>query len=190
MEKEPKILIIVGRAEDDFSFIKKIEKELPEGFIIEGVHSLNEYSDVDNKDRFIAFISCEDDELFESKSDEIVRSAKGIGFGSSPFNDVYEAFDYAQTNYGFLPDDEEREKRFEEMRERFPLFTAEEWEQVSIFDSLYHTGKVRPIRARFADEPVIVLAHLTAGSDELRVTPMMILITDDIHSELELPFAN
>lgn len=190
MENEPKILIIVGRALDDYSFVQKIEKELPDGFIIEGVHSLNEYSDVDGKDRFIAFVSCDNDDLFAKKSEDIIRGARGIGFGSNSFDNVYEAFEYAQDNYNFEPDDEEREKRMEEMRERFPLFTAEEWEQVSIFDSLYHTGKVKPIRARFADEPVIVLAHLTAGSDELRVTPMMILITDDIHSELELPFAS
>lgn len=186
---EPKILIIVGRSETEDRFRSLIERILPEGFIIEGIHSLGEYYESDNKDRFIAFVSCLDEELFNESFDSILRKVRANSFGASSFENINDAVEYAAEEYSFDTDEEAREQRYEELRERFPLFSAEEWEQIQIFDSLYHTGKVRPIRARFNDEPIVVLAHITAGADEVRVTPMMILITDDIHDELEIPFA-
>jgi hypothetical protein len=186
--EEPKILIIVGRAETEVRFRSLIERFLPSGFTIEGIHSLGEYYETDNKDRFIAFVSCLDEELFNASFDTILRKTQANSFGANSFDNIYDAFAYASEEYSFEADEEAREARFEEMRERFPLFSAEEWEQIQIFDSLYLTGKVKPIRARFNDETVVVLAHLTGGADEVRITPMMILITDEIHAELEIPF--
>ncbi len=186
---EPKILLIVGRSETEERFRSLIERFLPEGFTIEGIHSLGEFYESDNKDRFIAFVSCEDEELFNESFDSILRKVRANSFGGNPFDDIYDAVEYATKEYGWEADDDAREERYQELRERFPLFSAEEWEQFQIFDSLYHTGKVRPIRARFNDEPVVILAHITAGADEVRVTPMMILINDDIHNDLDIPFA-
>jgi len=186
---EPKILLIVGRSETEDRFRSQIERTLPNGFVIEGIHSLGEFYESDNKDRFIAFVSCLDEELFNESFDAIVRKARANSFGANPFDNISDAFEYATNEYNFESDDSAREERYTELRERFPLFSAEEWEQIQIFDSLYHTGKVQPIRARFNDETVVVLAHITAGADEVRVTPMMVLITDDIHNDLEIPFA-
>jgi hypothetical protein len=186
---EPKIIIIVGRSETEDRFRALIARTLPEGFVIEGVHSLGEYYESDGKDRFIAFVSCDNEELFNESFDAIYRKTTANSFGASSFDNISEAFEYATDEYNFLADDDEREARYEEMREKFPLFSAEEWEQIQIFDSLYVTGKVKPIRARYNDETIVVLAHITGGADEVRVTPMMILITDDIHEELEIPFA-
>jgi len=188
--EEPKVLIIVGRSETEDRFRSLIERTLPEGFVIEGIHSLGEYYESDGKDRFIAFISCLDEELFHESFEGILRKSQANSFGANSFDNIFDAVEYASEEYSFEADDEAREEKYQELRERFPLFSAEEWEQIQIFDSLYHTGKVRPIRARFNDEIVVVLAHITAGADEVRVTPMMILITDDIHEELEIPFAN
>jgi len=186
---EPKILIIVGRSETEDRFRSQIQRFLPEGFVIEGIHSLGEYYESDNKDRFIAFVSCLDEELFNESFEAILRKTRANSFGANSFDNISDAVEYASEEYDFETDEGLREERYQELRERFPLFSAEEWEQVQIFDSLYHTGKVRPIRARFNDETVVVLAHITAGADEVRVTPMMILITNDIHDELEIPFA-
>lgn len=186
---EPKILILVGRSETEDRFRSQIQRFLPEGFVIEGIHSLGEYYESDNKDRFIAFVSCLDEELFNESFEAILRKTRANSFGANSFDNIADAVEYASEEYDFETDEGLREERYQELRERFPLFSAEEWEQVQIFDSLYHTGKVRPIRARFNDETVVVLAHITAGADEVRVTPMMILITNDIHDELEIPFA-
>ncbi len=185
---EPKIIIIVGRSETEDRFRAQIARTLPEGFEIEGIHSLGEYYESDGKDRFIAFVSCENEETLNEHFDSIYRKATANSFGASSFDNIGEAFEYATDEYNFLADENEREQRYEELRERFPLFSAEEWEQIQIFDSLYVTGKVKPIRARYNDETIVVLAHITGGPDEVRVTPMMILITDDIHEELEIPF--
>ena len=186
---EPKVIIIVGRSETEDRFRAMVARTLPEGFTIEGVHSLGEYYESDGKDRFIAFVSCIDEELFNASFDSIYRKTTANSFSANSFDDIGEAVEYATEEYKFLADEDEREQRYEELRERFPLFSAEEWEQIQIFDSLYVTGKVKPIRARYNDETVVILAHITGGADEVRVTPMMILITDDIHEELEIPFA-
>lgn len=186
---EPKILLVVGRSETEDRFRSLIERILPDGFQIEGIHSLGEFYESDNKDRFIAFVSCMDEELFNGSFEEILRKIRSHSFGANPFDNIYDAVEYATEEYNFETDEDAREERYHELRERFPLFSAEEWEQFGVFESLFVTGKVRPIRARLNDEPVVVLAHITAGADEVRVTPMMILITDEIHEDLEIPFA-
>lgn len=186
---EPKILLIVGRSETEERFRSTIERFLPEGFVIEGIHSLGEFYESDNKDRFIAFISCADEELFNASFERILKKVRSNSFGGNEFENIFDAFKYATEEYGFESDADAREEKYAELREQYPFFSAEEWEQFHIFDSLYMTGKVRPIRARFNGEPIVVLAHITGGADEVRVTPMMILITDDIHSELDIPFA-
>lgn len=189
MNNEPKIILIVGRSETEDRFRSQIERFLPDGFTIEGIHSLGEFYESDNKDRFIAFVSCEDEELLNESFDSVLRKVRANSFGANQFDNIFDAVQYASEEYDFETDELAREERYAELRERFPLFSAEEWEQFQIFDSLYVTGKVRPIRARFNDEPIVVLAHITGGADEVRVTPMMILITDDIHDDLEIPFA-
>jgi len=186
---EPKVLIIVGRSETEERFRSLIERFLPEGFDIEAIHSLGEYYESDNKDRFIAFVSCLDEELFNASFDGILKKTRANSFGANPFDNIDDAVSYATEEYNFETDDGIREEKYAELRERYPLFSAAEWEQFQIFDSLYVTGKVRPIRARFNDEPIVVLAHITGGADEVRVTPMMILINDEIHDDLDIPFA-
>ena len=188
MDNEPQILLIVGRSETEERFRSQVERFLTDGFIIEGIHSLGEFYESDNKDRFIAFVACEDKEVFNASFEAILRKVRSNSFGGNEFDNIFDAVEYASKEYKFEIDDVAREEKYDELRERFPLFSAEEWEQYHIFDSLYHTGKVRPIRARFNDEPVVILAHITGGSDEVRVTPMMILITDGIHEDLDIPF--
>ena len=185
---EPKVIIIVGRSETEETFRALIARTLPNTFTLEGIHSLGEYYESDGKDRFIAFVSYVDEEGFDEHFETIQRKIRAHSFSANSFDNIADAVEYSAVEYQFEPDDEAREARYEEMRERFPYFSAEEWEQIQIFDSLYVTGKVKPIRARFNDETVVVLAHSTGGADEVRITPMMILITDEIHEELDVPF--
>jgi len=185
---ETKFIIVVGRSEDVETFHKDITGVLTDEFSIDGIHSLDGYSDVDGKDRYIGFISTMSEDNIENEAMDVVSRLRNMGYGSYQFDSLDEALEYAQDNYGYENDDVKRREKFEEMRRRFPPFSAKEWEQIQIFDSLYHTGKVRPIRGRYNDEEVVVMVHITAGSDEVRVTPMMMLIDEETSDELELPF--
>ena len=184
------ILIIVGRSEDANSFVGEIQRTLPESFSFEAIHSLDEYSDVDKKDRYIMFASSTDENVTAKQLKDLVYSLKLSGFGASVHEDIESAIMFAKEEYDFDDDSGSKQEKFLEMRKKFPLFTASETEQIQIFDSLYHTGKVRPLRARYKDEESIILAHITMGVDEVRVTPMMLLIDDNIHEDLEIPFGD
>jgi len=185
---ETKFIIAVGRSDNAETFHGEISGVLTDEFTIDGIHSLDVFSEVDGKDRFIGFISSMSDKNVENEALEVVTRIRNMGFGSYQFDTFEEALDYAEENYGYENDDAKRREKFEEMRRRFPSFSALEWEQIQIFDSLYHTGKVRPVRGRYLDEEVVVMVHITAGADEVRVTPMMMLIDDAMSENLELPF--
>ena len=185
---DKRFLIVVGRAENPKEIYEEIHEELGDNFEVEGVHSLDSFSEVDNKDRFIIFISTTFSETeFKVKSEYLIERMRVLGFGGAAFDTMEEAIKYAEEKYDFEDDDAKRQERAMEIRKRFPRFSSEEIEQVSIFDSLYHTGKIRPMRGRYEDEEVVVLVHVTHGAEESRVTPMMIMINDDIHSKIELP---
>lgn len=184
-----KYLIVVGRAEDGGTFFNNIQSAIVnEYFAVEGLHSLEEFSEIDKKDRYIAFLSSPLEEEFDERAAELITKFRMMSYGAASFESLEEAIAYAFENYGFESDDAKRQEQFSETRARFPHFTAQEWEQIHIFDSLYHTGKIKPIPARFNDERAIVLAHITVGTDMVRVTPMMILVSDEMHDELEIPF--
>jgi hypothetical protein len=188
MDDESRYLIVVGRAENAGQFFNAVHDNIPEVYTIEGIHSLDERYEVDNSDRFIVFISTElEGDEFEERSGKLVENFRSLGFGATAFESISEAFAYAESEYGFGDEAVEQQEMYSEMRKRFPPFSAEEWEQVQIFDSLYHTGKVRPIRGLYQGENVIILAHITKGADMTRITPMMMLITDEIHDEIEIP---
>lgn|SRR5574338_51847 len=182
-------LVVVGRAESKRDFFEEINPLIKELFKVEGIHSLDEYSEVDNKDRFIIFASSEEDgRQFKDESEALIHRLQTNSYGAAIFDGLSEAIMYAEEKYEFETDDAKRQERRSERLKKFPPFNAEELEQFHIFDSLYHTGKVVPMRARYNEEEVVILAHITFGADEVRVTPMMILINDEIHEELEIPF--
>lgn len=185
---DSKYLIVVGRAENAGQFFNAVHDNIPDQYMIEGIHSLDERYEADNSDRFIMFISSDlDDEEFEERSNKIIESFRALGFGATAFESMDEAFAYAEEEYGFGDDEKEKQEIMTEVRRKYPPFTAEEWEQIQIFDSLYHTGKVRPIRGKYQGQDVIILAHITKGFDMTRITPMMLLINDEIHDEIDIP---
>jgi hypothetical protein len=185
---DSKCLIVVGRAEDAGQFFNAVHDNIPDQYMITGIHSLDERYEADKSDRFIVFISTEiEGEEFEERSNKLIEGFRALGFGATAFESMEEAFTYAEKEYGFGEEEVEQQKIYSEMRKRFPPFTAEEWEQIQIFDSLYHTNKVRPLRGKFQGQNVIILAHITKGSDMTRITPMMLLINDEIHDEIEIP---
>ncbi len=83
--------------------------------------------------------------------------------------------------------DEDEEETDEEDDERFPLFTAKEIEDFLMFESLFRTGKLATIRGNILDNPVVVMAQIVNGPDQVRVTPYAVMISSELLENLELP---
>lgn len=183
------ILTVVGRAKNDEDFLDGFARYAPDNYEVIMVHSLGEFYEADNKERFICFLFENLEEDSVSNISLILHTLRGNGFGVESHEDMDSAIAYAKSNYNFEVDDEKREVKFTEMREKFPFFTAEEWEQFQVFDAMYHTGKIIPIRGRLNDELVMVICSVAQGHDEIRVTPMAVITNDYIQEGLVLPFA-
>jgi hypothetical protein len=144
---------------------------------------------MDKKERFISFFSQDIDE--ENDSVEFACHAlRGKGFGVSRHDSYAEAVEHAKQKYHYEDNDEKRQEQFTTIRDRFPYFTASEWESFQVLDALYHTGKVMPIRGRYNDQLVMVFASVAHGVDEIRVTPLAIVVNEFMEGNLELPFEN
>jgi len=187
---EKRILTIVGRAKNPKEFQNSFKEFLDDNFNVEGIHSLGEFYEVDGNERFIAFVSENITEEQTSNISYVVHSVRSEGYASETHDSLEEALEYARERYHLEDDDVKAQEKFAEIRERFPNFSAEEWEQFNIFDSLYHTGKIIPIRGRLDDELVMVIVTVAHGSDEIRVTPLAIIASDSLQMSLELPFSD
>lgn len=181
-------LTIVNRAEDANSFVEELSEELPDNYTIQGVHSLGEHYEADDKERFIGFIVEEVVPDDQSNAEVICHFLRAKGYGAHQHENLEEAIEFAQEKYKFEDDDAKRQENLAEVRERYPYFTAKEWESFQIFDAMYHTGKLSPVRGRYNDELVVVLASIANGADEVLVEPRAIIINDKILEDLNLPF--
>lgn len=185
---EKRILTIVGRAKNPKEFEKDFREYLDDTYSLVGIHSLGEFYEVDGNERFIAFIAEETEEETNSKISFVAYNVRAKGFASETHDSIEEALEYAREKYDLEDDNVKAQEKFNEIRERFPNFTAEEWESFNVFDSLYHTGKIIPIRGRVDDELVMVIVTVAHGSDEIRVTPLAVIVNEEIEANLELPF--
>lgn len=183
-------LTVVKRAEDQDTFLEQLNKHLQDNYVIHGVHSLDEFYDTDGKDRYLAFVEEEIIPDVSSTAENLVQILRGDGFAAYIHDTPDEAIEFAKGKYGFEDSNAIRQEKMNKVREEFPHFTAEEWESFHIFDSFYHTGKVQAVRGKYNEELVMVLASIVNGIDEVRVTPLAILVNDYMIKELELPFEN
>jgi hypothetical protein len=180
-----KYIIVVGRSNNGKEFASVISEVLTDNFSIVGVHSLGERSELDKKERYISFISGQD--MGSMNADFICSRFLALGFGSRSFDSQDEAFEYAKETYDFGSEDEEKQQRFNELKEKFPPFSAFEQRAYMIFDSLYKLDRTYPIRARLDDEPVTAIISISHGKEDVIITPVAILVDENIESRIELP---
>lgn len=189
VEEEIKHIVVVGRSKNGKEFASSISEVLTDNFSIVGIHSLGEKSDLDKKERYIAFVNGEN--FGTMNSDFICSKLLSLGFGARSFDTAGESFEYAKITYNFGEEEEEKQLAFNElkneMKKKFPLFTAEEQRNYMIFDSLYKLDRVFPIRARFDDEPVIAIIAISHGYEDVIVTPVAIIVDSNIEGKIELP---
>lgn len=180
------VILIAGRETDENEFTNTIKQALIDKFELSGVYSVGEKSTIDKRERFIAFIEATDAEDFDYQT--ITVQLQTAGYGVRQFNDMDDAVEYAVEHYNFQVEDEDLTKEFEETQMEFPPFSAEEIETFLVFDALYRTNKLMPMRGKLNDELVTVLANIVYGKDEIRVTPYAIMLTDEIVEGIELPY--
>lgn len=189
MSETSQYITVVNRAKNKKEFVKDFSEEF-EGkisFKIRGVHSLGDFFEFDGKERFISFLELTGEES-EEEIEVACHALRGKGYGINLHDNIEEAIENAKEKYSFEDNEAKRQEHIVSIRDRFPYFTATEWEQFQIFDSLYQTGKIMPIRGRFEDEPVMVISSVAHGADEIRVTPLAIIVNDHMEGNLELPF--
>lgn len=179
-----RIIIAVGRGTTSHAFAHEVAAELTDNWGVAGVHSLGDRSEVDDKERYIAFIVGEDHEQYtaEKMAGKIIAQ----GFSAAFFDDLEEAVEYAKERYAFGDEDAYDTKKAEEFREKMPELTAVEVEQIVLFNALFETGRVNISRARFNDEPVIAISSVVKGHDEVRATPLAILVSEGMREDLVL----
>jgi len=181
-----KYIVTVGRTTEGKEFASILSSVLPDNFSITGVHSLGERSDLDKKERFIGFIQGE--EIGAMNADFVCSRYQSLGLGARNFDSEEDAFSYAKENYEFGYDDEEKQVRFNKLKEKYPDFTAQEQRTYMIFDSLFKMDRLFPVRGRLNEEPCTVIISISHGKDDVIITPVAIIVDDNIESLLELPF--
>lgn len=179
-----KYITVVKRTPDEESFLQEVVKLLTDNFNLEGIHSLGEVSEVDNMERFIAFISGEE---FGSHNCELMVSRlMAEGFGAKAHDSLEEALTYAKETYEFEDENARLQAKYDEMKKKFPPLKAKEVEQVTIFDLFYMTRKVTPMRGKLDDEECVVIATVSQGEDDIKVLPLAILLNDSLKESLEV----
>lgn len=189
MEREEfinnKFITVAGRAASMEEFAALIKKNLYDNFEIVAVHGLGEFG-IDDKERYLAFVTGESEvgHTFLAQEQKFVQSQ----FGAHVHNSLEDAYDYSKSNYpAFGEAEEEKQKKFEEMTEKFPPISAKEVEDYAILESLMNSGRVHFVRALLDDNPCMVIITVSAGGDELRVRPLAIMLNESIEAVLEFP---
>lgn len=189
MEREEfinnKFITVAGRAASMEEFAAQIKKNLFDNYDIVAIHGLGEFG-IDDKERYLAFITGESKsgKTFGAQNEKL-REAQ---FGTKVHETLDEAFSFSKTEYPTFGDaEEQRQKKYQDLSERFPGLKASEIEQTNILESLWANGGIRSLRCLFDGEPVVVLVHVTGGADELRVRPFAMMINEDLEVRLEFP---
>jgi hypothetical protein len=181
------IIVAAGRSQTVEEFVSEIFKLLYNGFKIIGCHSLGEPG-VDHKERFLCLISGDETEFdFDTQAERLKHSGE---YGAKVFDSLEDALTYSQDEYELSADTAESYIKYEELVEEFPEIRAVEKEQWMVLDAFIKLGRVTVVPAKLDGERAIAIVSVTHGPDELRVTPLAILCTDEIVSLLELPGEN
>jgi hypothetical protein len=181
------VIVAAGRSETLDHFVSEVFGLLYNGFKIMGCHSLGEPG-VDHKERFLCLITGEETEFdFETQADRLIHSGN---YGAKVFDSLEDALAYSQDEYELSADKAQSYIQYEELAEEFPQISATEKEQWLVLDAFIKLGRVVVVPAKLDGERAVAIVTMTHGPDELRITPMAILCTDEIVSLLELPGEN
>jgi len=181
-----KFITVAGRAASMEEFAAQIKKNLYDSYDIVAIHGLGELY-VDDKERYLAFVTSET----PNTGQNFIAQEKKLSeaqFGARTHDSLEIAFEYAKINYPTFGEEEERkQKKFQELTEKFPPLKASENEKVNVLESLWASGNIRTIRCLLDDEPVVVVVSIAGGADELRVRPFAIMVNDDLEARIEFP---
>lgn len=180
-------IIVVGRSETAHAFGHEVSDLLYDGYGIIAIHPLGEPG-LDEKERFLAFIGRMGAEEPKFGFDTQVMRLTSSTRTARQFEHFEDALEYAKENYSLDDDRVEAHERFERIREKFPTPSAAEIEQFIVFQALMNFGAFTIIRGLLDDEPCIVIATMTQGPDEMRVTKLAVMMNDDIADRLTVPF--
>jgi len=127
-----KFITVAGRATSIDEFAAQIKKNLYDNFEIIAIHGLGEFG-IDDKERYLAFIGGDSKtgKTFNAQRQKLLNAQ----FGAHMHNNLEEAYDFSKKNYpAFGEKEEEVQRKFHEMNEKFPPVRAEEMEKYS-FDN-------------------------------------------------------
>ena len=178
------VITVVGRAKNLQQFLVETTQLLYGGFTIVSWYSLGEPG-VDLKDRFLLMISAsgETEFEFEVQAQRLESPDVSVKLHETP----EDALEYANENYN-LPDEVlHKHETLDQLLDEFPNMTASEIEKFSVFDALMTANRVSTIPAKIFGERTVAIVSLVRGPDEIRLTPLALLVTDEIAEHLELP---
>ncbi len=180
-----KFITVAGRAASMDEFADEIKKNLFDNYDIVAIHGLGEFG-IDDKERYLAFVTGESKTGQTFSAQE--KKLSSAQFGARTHNSIEEAYDYSKSNYENFGEEEEfKQRKFQELSERFPPVKAAEIEQFNILESMWSNGRISFVRCLLDDEPCLVLITVSPGADELRIRPLAVMINDEIESRLEFP---
>ena len=183
-----KFITVAGRAASMDEFAAQIKKNLYDNFTIVAVHGLGEFG-IDDKERYLAFVAGESEtgKTFNAQRQKLLEAQ----FGAHMHNTLEDAYDFSKRTYPTFGDKEEQvQRKYQEMNEKFPAIKAEEVEKFNILEALWAAGKVHFVRCLIDDEPCVVLISVATGADEMRVRPLAILMNEDLEARVEFPDPN
>lgn len=192
-EENFKVLVIVGRDKTEKRFVDRIGPYLYDSFNIRGIYALGAPEPLDDSEHFICFVAGVETDLWKME-DQMVRLNRKAEDGNPmtmhEFDDMDDALQFASVEYGF----EEMSAQIQAFRERsheifekFGYATALETERFMVLTALAANGMLALTRGLLDDVRVPVIILVAKGSDTMTVTPLAILMTDDILESLEMP---
>lgn len=183
---EDTAIIVVGRSPTAHDYAHELSDLLYDGYGIIAIHPLGEPG-IDEKERFLAFIGPMGGEQEFPLDTQVMRLTSSTRTATA-FADFETALDYAKINYKLEDDRVEAHERFEKIKARFPAPSAAEIEQFVVFQALMSFGAFTITRGLLDDDPVVVIATMTQGPDEMRITKLALLMTPELEERLTLPF--
>ena len=187
-----RILTIVGRAKSEEDFLSAFQDVLPDNYQIHSIHNLGEFYEADEKERYLSLVG---EEIVGEKStmETVAKILFGKQLGAYIHNSLEDAMSFSKREYGLQDELEEKivehHEKLAEIREKFPFFTAEEVKKFKMFNAFYNNGDIIPFRCRFNDELAIALVSVANGHDEIQISPLGVLLTENMAEEfLSMPF--
>lgn len=180
-----KFITVAGRAASMEEFAAFLKKNLFDNFGIVAIHGLGEFG-IDDKERYLAFITgdSKSGQTFNAQREKLLEAE----LGAHTHNNLDDAYEYSKNNYPTFGEEEEQmQRKYEELKEKFPPVKASEIEQFDIFEALLLNNKIKTVRALFNDVPCITFISVSGGVDELRVRPLAIMLNEDLEALIEFP---